>query len=126
MYLLGALVHIALGTLAPAVYAEFANQALLSLYRDVWGDFIVPNLAVLHPLVVVFEFTVGVALLRRGHMVLAGHAAGAVFQAGLIFSGPWGPMNALLALPHLAARRLSYPTTVGTFLRRQFGRRLRQ
>jgi len=38
-----------------------------------------------------------------------GHAAGAVFQAGLALSGPWGPINAVLALPHVAATGDSVP-----------------
>lgn len=47
------------------------------------------------------------------------HAAGVVFQAGLILSGPWGPINAVLALLHVAALRRSYPRTVLDIVRRR-------
>lgn len=122
MYLLGALAHVALGRFAPGIYAEFADQALVGAYTDLWQALVVPNLVVLQPLVAVFELGVGLALLWRGHAVLVGHAAGASFQAGLVLSGPWGPINAVLALVHLTALRTSYPATVADTLRERVGR----
>lgn len=122
MYLLGALAHVALGWFAPEIYASFADQALLGVYTDLWVALVVPNLFLLQPLVAVFELGIGVALLWRGRAVLVGHAAGAGFQAVLILSGPWGPVNAVLALVHLAALRTSYPATVADLARRRLER----
>lgn len=113
-YLLGALTHVALGAFAPDVYRQFADQALLPAYTDLWQTLVVPTLAVLQPLVTVFEFALAAALLWRGRAVVAGHAAGALFQVGLVLSGPWGVVNAALALVHLAALRVSYPTVALT------------
>ncbi|WP_276259528.1 hypothetical protein [Haloglomus litoreum] len=122
MYLLGALAHVALGWFAPEIYASFADRAPLGAYTDLWRALVVPNLFILQPLVAVFELGVGVALLWRGRAVLVGHAVGASFQAVLILSGPWGPVNAVLALVHLAALRTSYPATVAALARWRVGR----
>lgn len=118
VYLLGALAHVVLGLLAPEVYEQFADEALLGGYTAIWTSFVVPNLWFLQPLVIVFEFGLGLALLWRGRVVRVGHAAGAVFQAGLILSGPWGPINAGLAVIHLEALRMSYPKTIVDVVRR--------
>lgn len=112
VYLLGALAHVVLGVLAPEIYQQFANQALVGIYADLWKSLVVPSLAILQPLVTVFELGLAVTLCWRGRIVRIGHAAGAVFQAGLVLSGPWGPINAGLALLHVAALRQSYPRTV--------------
>lgn len=119
MYLLGAVTHILLGILAPELYQQFANQALVAIYTNLWQSFVVPYLAILQPLVTAFEIGVAVALWWRGRAVRIGHAAGAAFQAGLVLSGPWGPVNALLTLLHVAALRRSYPTTVRRFVQRR-------
>lgn len=119
VYILGAFAHVALGLSAPEVYDQFANQALLGGYTAFWTSYVVPNLWFLQPLVIVFEFGLGVALLWRGRAVRAGHAAGAVFQAGLILSGPWGPINAGLAVIHLVALRMTYPKTIIDVVRRR-------
>lgn len=118
VYLLGAVAHVALGLLAPGVYEEFADQALLVVYTDLWVSLVVPNLVVLQPLVIVFELFLVAALLWRGQAVRAGHVAGAMFQIGLILSGPWGPINAFLAAIHLAAARVFYPFSVVALARR--------
>ena len=118
VYLFGALAHVALGLLAPEVYEEFADQALLSVYTDLWVSLVVPNLVVLQPLVVILELALGATLLWRDRAVRAGHVAGAVFQTGLILSGPWGPINAFLAAIHLAAARVTYPLSVVALARR--------
>ena len=122
VYLFGGVAHVALGLAAPEIYEEFADQALVSAYADLWASLVVPNLAVLQPLVAVFELALGAALLWWGRAVRAGHAVGAVFQAGLVLSGPWGPVNALLAVVHLAALRRSYPATVVDLVRRRTDR----
>lgn len=117
IYLLGALAHVWLGLSAPGVYEAFANQALVGPYADLWRSVVVPNLAVLQPLVTLFELGLGLALLWRGRTVKAGHAAGALFQTGLILSGPWGSINAVLAAVHVAALRASYPDSVPALAR---------
>jgi|GEM_PF-5696009 len=114
MYLLGAIAHVALGIAAPSIYAEFADQALVAAYTTAWNAWVVPNLWLLQPLVIVFEAGVAIALLARGSVVRVGHVAGATFQAGLILSGPWGPVNAGLVALHLAALRFEYPTPVSS------------
>jgi hypothetical protein len=119
VYLLGGLAHVALGVLVPEVYVQFANQALVGVYTDLWTTLVVPYLTVLQPLVALFEVALGVALLWRGRAVRVGHAAGAVFQAGLVLSGPWGPVNAVLALLHVAALRYAYPGSVVDVVRRR-------
>jgi hypothetical protein len=115
VYLLGGLAHVALGVLSPEVYERFADQALVDAYADAWNSLVAPNTAVLVPLVATFEFAVGAALLWRGRAVRTGHAAAGLFQAALILSGPWGPVNAVLAAVHAAAARRTYPDPVVDF-----------
>jgi len=119
MYLLGALAHAVLGILAPEIYQQFANQTLVGLYADLWRSLVVPSLPILQPLVILFEIGLAVALCWRGRIVLLAHGAGAVFQAGLVLSGPWGPINAVLALLHVASLRRSYPRTIISLVRRR-------
>jgi len=111
-YLLGGIAHLVLAVRSPGVYEGFADRALVGAYTDAWRTAVVPNLPVLVPLVGLFEVGVAVALLWRKRVVTVGHAAGGCFQAGLILSGPWGPINAVLALVHLAASRRRYPTSL--------------
>lgn len=118
MYFLGAVAHVALGLLAPEIYPQFAKQALVGVYTELWRSLVVPNLAVLQPMVILLEFGLFAALYWRGRAVLVGHTAGAVFQVSLILSGPWGLINVGLALIHLAALRQSYPMTVAHLIRR--------
>lgn len=113
-YLFGAVVHFALGIAAPDVYEQFADQALHEGFTELWATFVVPNLWFLQPAVLVFELGLGVALLARGRIVRLGHAAGAIFQVGLILSGPWGIINAGLAVVHGLALRFRYPKAVTT------------
>ena len=112
LYLLGALAHIAIGLLAPEVYHQFANQALVGQYADLWISLIAPNIAILLPLIIIFEISVMAFLFWRGTAVLIGHAAGAGFQVALVLSGPWGPINAGLSFIHLFALRQTYCRTV--------------
>lgn len=121
MYLLGALTHVALGVLVPDLYTQFADRALLDGYTALWRALVVPHLAVLQPLVTLLEFALVLALWSRGRAVLVGHTLGAAFQAGLVLSGPWGPINAGLAVLHLAALRRSYPRTAIDLARRRLG-----
>lgn len=112
MYVLGGIVHLVLGVQSPELYVEFADQALLGLYTDFWRSLVVPNLVVLQPLIALFELAVGMALFWRGLVLRIGHGAGAAFQLLLVLSGPWGPINAVLAVIHLAALRVTYPESV--------------
>ncbi len=105
MYLLGAALHIGLGLFAPESYEQFADRALHVSYTQLWRTFIVPNLSVLQPSVIALEAGIGLALLWRGRKF--GHAAGGMFQLALVPSGPWGPINLLLAAIHWFGLRAS-------------------
>ena len=112
VYLLGGVAHLVLAASSMDLYESFADQALVGVYTDLWRDAVVPHLAILVPLVGLFELAVGAALLWRGRAVRLGHAGGALFQTGLVLSGPWGPVNALLALVHGLAFGRAYPRSV--------------
>jgi hypothetical protein len=117
IYILGGIAHLVLAVRAPEIYAHFAEQALVGAYTDLWAELVVPNLAVLVPLVGLFELAVGAALLWRARSVRLGHIGGAAFQLGLVLSGPWGIINAGLALLHAAGARLTSPTSVPARIR---------
>ncbi len=101
IYALGAIVHLYFTLTGPEVYERFGDLALLSVYRDLWTAFVVPNLRVLLPVVILFEAGVAWALVSRrfAHM---GNVGGATFQLALVPTGPWGPINVLLAGVHAA------------------------
>lgn len=107
--ILGGIAHLVLAVRAPGIYDHVAEQALGGAYTDLWAELVVPNLAVLVPLVGLFELAVGAGLLWRCRAVRLGHIGGAAFQFGLVLSGPWGIINAGLALLHAAGARLPYP-----------------
>lgn len=111
-YLLGGMSHLVLAVTSIELYESFADRALVGAYTEVWTAVVVPRLAVLVPLVGLFELAVGGALLWRGRAVRMGHAAGAVFQVALVLSGPWGVVNAALALVHWAGRSRVHPRSV--------------
>ncbi|MFB6153182.1 MAG: hypothetical protein ABEJ27_02915 [Halodesulfurarchaeum sp.] len=100
LYLLGGVVHLWLGWRAPGIYERFAAQALVPAYAEAWEALVVPNLDVLQPLVAIAEVGIGLSLLGRGRWVTAGHAAGGLLQLVLVLSGPWGAINAGLAVLH--------------------------
>ncbi len=100
IYGLGALVHLYFLVVDPGVYEQFGVLALLDAYGTLWDGFVVPNLRMLLPLVVLLEAGVALSIIRRGRTASRGHYAGMVFQLGLVPSGPWGPINAVLAWGH--------------------------
>lgn len=107
VYALGAIVHVYFLLVVPEIYEAFADLALLSLYQTFWTGYIVPNLSVLIPIVILFELSVAIALLGNDSISAFGNFAGAAFQFGLVLSGPWGLINLGLAILHLF---LSGPT----------------
>jgi hypothetical protein len=58
--LIRGIAHLVLAVRSPARYERFANRALLGAYTDACRSLVVPNLAVLVPLVGFFE--VGIAV----------------------------------------------------------------
>lgn len=116
-YLLGGIAHFVLIARSPGIYESFADMALVGIYTDAWREFVLPNLAVVVPLVGLFELAVGVTLLWRGRAVRLAHIAGAIFQVGLVLSGPWGAINAGLALLHVGAARVPRPRSIPSHVR---------
>lgn len=106
IYALGALVHLYFTVTGPELYERFGDMALLTAYRDLWTAVVVPNLRLLLPAVILFEAGVAVALVTKRFARL-GNVGGAAFQLALVPTGPWGPINLLLAAVH--ARLLGRP-----------------
>jgi hypothetical protein len=107
VYLLGGVVHLLLAIVSPTVYEGFAEQALVGAYTTMWETYVVPQLGVLVPMMGVIELAIGGALLVGGRATTLAHGAGAVVQSGLVLSGPWGPVNGLLAVVHVLGSRRS-------------------
>lgn len=93
---------------APELYDVFAEMALVAIYRELWLSLVVPNLQILLPIVVLFEAGVAMGLLWRGRAVTIANVAGAIFQVGLVLSGPWGILNLGLAGVHLHLARFDF------------------
>ena len=110
-YALGTLGHVYLTLTDRTLYYAFADLALVETYRDIWTSFVVPNLAVLLPAVILFEAILAVTILWGGRVGRLGNLAGAVFQLALVPSGPWGVVNLVLAGGHLWLARQPLATT---------------
>ena len=108
LYAVGALIHLYVTLFAPELYEVFVEMALVEMYRALWLSYVVPNLDILLPLVIVFEAGIAVALLWRGRVVTVANVAGGCFQLGLILSGPWGLLNLGLAGIHFYLARVDF------------------
>lgn len=118
IYGLGALVHLYFLAVNPGIYEQFGELALLNFYQTLWDGFVVPNLRLLLPVVVLLEAGVALSIIRSGRTARRGHYAGLAFQVGLVPSGPWGPINALLALGHWRLAKREGVVGAGTDSRR--------
>lgn len=106
MYAVGAIVHAYFALFTPEMYEAFADVALVAIYREMWSNFVIPNLWLLLPAVILFEIAVAIALLGRGRVVKLANVAAGLFQLGLVLSGPWGVINLVLAAVHFALARV--------------------
>ncbi|MBS3787325.1 hypothetical protein KGY77_09480 [Candidatus Bipolaricaulota bacterium] len=59
IYLVGAIVNVAMIVLTPEIYREFADQALIPFYRNSWNSLVIPNLYVFVSLTIAFEMGLG-------------------------------------------------------------------
>ena len=109
LYAAGALIHLYFILYAPGLYELFAEVALVATYRELWLSLVVPNRWILLPIVVLLEAGVAAGLLWRGRVVTVANVAGAIFQFGLVLSGPWGILNLGLAGVHLYLARIDFP-----------------
>ena len=108
LYAVGALVHLYFSLFTPELYEVFVEMALVDAYRVLWLSYVVPNLHVLLPAVIVFEAGIAALLLWRGRVVTVANVAGGCFQLGLVLSGPWGLLNLGLAAVHFALARVEF------------------
>jgi hypothetical protein len=111
VYLAGAAVHLAFWATDRGVYAEMTPFVLFDWYRDLWTGLVLPNLAVLLPMLVVFETLVALAVLSKGEAARAGLLAGAAFNLAIAPLGWWWPTNVALAAVHVALLRVAYTET---------------
>lgn len=112
VYAGGALVHLQFWLTNHEVYAEITPFIRFEWYESAWIEFVVPNLGVLLPLLVVFEIAVALALFS-GRYARWGLSLGAAFNLVIAPLGFWWPANVALAVVHLALLRFEYddPTT---------------
>ncbi|MFB6150860.1 MAG: hypothetical protein ABEJ40_03550 [Haloarculaceae archaeon] len=120
VYLGGAAVHLLLWATNRGVYDELTEYVLSGWYRDLWTELVLPNLAVLLPLLAAFEVLVAVAVLSKGRAVRLGLAAGAGFNLAVAPLGFWWPSNVALAAVHAALLRVSYPSGTLDLVRHRF------
>lgn len=102
MFLGGGTAHVVLGLVAPEVYENFADMAVIDVVRTAWRDLFVPNATLLALGLGAFEVTVGALILRGGRAGRLGVAAAIAFHVALVAFGWWYlvwsvPMVALLA-----------------------------
>ena len=122
-YLLGGAVHLFLWWQDPGVYAAITSEVLFGWYRGLWTEFVLPNLAVLLPVLAAFEFVLAGLLSSRGRAVRAGNGLGIVFQVALAPLGFWWPTNFFLAPGHVWLARYDFDEDAVTVVRRGLGAR---
>lgn len=108
LYVVGAVVHVFFTLFLPDLYQVFADMALVAAYRDLWLSVVVPSLWFLLPAVILFEGGIALAIVWHGRVVTLATLAGAMFQLGLVLSGPWGFINLGLADIHLYLARFDF------------------
>lgn len=87
IFVLGGLVHLALGRIAPDGYAAFGDTAAWPWLENLWATFVMPNIGLLTAAVGVLELVVGVALLRGGTRARLAAVAALVFFAFILVLG---------------------------------------
>lgn len=112
IYIPGGISYLVLGFRSPSVYGGFANQAQVGAYTTVWKTYVPPHVGILVPLVEVIELAIGGGLRLGDRTPKLAHGSGALFHTGLVRSGPWGPVNGLLAFLHSMDRRQPYSWSI--------------
>jgi len=70
-------------------YRKFANGAYVAFVRHTWRTVVVPNHVLYIGLLIAFEATVGLLVLRRGRSAQVGYVAAIAFHVALLSFG-WG------------------------------------
>ncbi len=96
IFVLGGLVHLVLGRIAPDGYAAFGDTAAWSWLENLWATFVMPNIGWLTAAVGVFELVVGVALLRGGAGARIAAVAALVFFAFILVLGYGFPTGSVV------------------------------
>lgn len=125
----GALVNAVYLAMDNGYYDDFADASPFPFVKDTWNSLVVPNLGLFITLLIVFEATVGVLVLRGGRWTQIGLVGLIGFHIGqLAFGGvlwPWAIVMLVALVLLLRAER--HPATapaslplrsVGTDLRR--------
>ncbi|WP_116114666.1 hypothetical protein [Austwickia chelonae] len=95
IFLLGGVVHLVLGRLAPQGYEAFGRTAVLDDLSHLWVVFVMPNIGWLTVACAVFECGVGAALLRGGDTARAAAFGALGFFAFLLILGYGFPVESV-------------------------------
>jgi hypothetical protein len=94
-----AAVNVVLAASDLAIYAAFADEALLSPYRELWASVVTPNVEVLVPALIAFELAVGLTLWWARARALRGALWLVVaFHLALVPANAYAAGNLLLVL----------------------------
>jgi len=113
MYLGGAVANITLTVLnGPDSYHSFADNALLSFYRDAWANVVIPNMTLFIALLIAYELTLGILFLSSRRFLKIALAGGIIFcwatvpfsTQVLISNLPLGIIQAILVWWELSSR----------------------
>jgi len=86
LYLGGALTNIALTVLnSPQSYHPFADEALISFYREAWAALIIPNMMLFISLLIAYEITLGLLFLTGRRFLRIALVGGSLFCLGTVF-----------------------------------------
>lgn len=66
IFILGGIVHLVMGRIAPEGYAAFGKTAVFDWLSQLWMGFVMPNIGWLTVVCAALELAAGVALLRGG------------------------------------------------------------
>jgi hypothetical protein len=118
-YLVGWILHVCLGLLAPEVYQAFGSTAVLPGFGDLWGRVVMPHISLFALLLAGFELTVALLLLSGGRRFRVGVALSIAFNVFLVQLGLGYPAGGLAdgfvvnRLPNLVMVAIQVPLLFG-------------
>lgn len=120
-FLIGAFANGTTAFLMPEVYASFAQDAFFPFYTRLWASLVYPHIQLWILLVVLFELTLCVLLLSRGHRTRIGLLAATAFMFLLVpfwWSGA-SLFNVWFGLTMLWLNRTDFQQTIGELLKQR-------
>ncbi|MBN1996665.1 hypothetical protein JW935_03865 [candidate division KSB1 bacterium] len=125
LFLTGAMINTIFLISSPHVFKEFAVDAFLPIYKQLWSSLVYPHLTVFVGLVALFELSLTILLLSKGVKVKTGFILATVFMPTLVPFWWFGfsPVNLVFAIVFVWLSRFCHTESIGDYFRGIFAKR---